>query len=481
MNRSEDLGRWSHESGRRADAWRRPAPVVDPSHARDDIDKALESRVRDLMCHNTKEGYSRLLKQQYCYVQPSPGTYPFQWWWDTCFHVFTLCALGEFRLAKANLASLFGMQEPSGFVGHMIFWTSVLPRNKLNVLQARPTWRQIRPHMSALIQPPMAAQALRQVWQDTRDHAFLARMVPKVKRYMEWLASNRDPSGMELIAIITPFESGLDWKPSYDRVVGFEHGKANGRLYRRVVGTDLGNFLRRYNLSRIFRARRFIVYDTLVNTMFVEDLRALVELCRVLGDPDEAALADRADRAEQAILTLMYDPDDAAFYDLDGRDGEHARKLKVLTFSIALPIVLPGVSDAIARRIIQRHFKDPKEFMAEYPAPSVAMNDPAYQMGESKFLWRGPTWVAINWFLYCCLLKRGFRSEAAALLASARRLIERSGFREYYDPATGEGYGARDFTWSGLILDMMRREANAEKGTDAASESSATARDEGGR
>jgi hypothetical protein len=32
--------------------------------------------------------------------------------------------------------------------------------------------------------------------------------------------------------------------------------------------------------------------------------------------------------------------------------------------------------------------------------------------------------------------------------------MERSGFREYYDPLTGEGHGAREFTWTGLLLDM---------------------------
>jgi hypothetical protein len=32
--------------------------------------------------------------------------------------------------------------------------------------------------------------------------------------------------------------------------------------------------------------------------------------------------------------------------------------------------------------------------------------------------------------------------------------ITRCGFREYYDPFTGEGHGAREFTWSGLLVDM---------------------------
>jgi hypothetical protein len=43
---------------------------------------------------------------------------------------------------------------------------------------------------------------------------------------------------------------------------------------------------------------------------------------------------------------------------------------------------------------------------------------------------------------------------ALELRRALESLIERSGFREYYDPFTGEGHGAREFTWSGLLIDM---------------------------
>ena len=44
--------------------------------------------------------------------------------------------------------------------------------------------------------------------------------------------------------------------------------------------------------------------------------------------------------------------------------------------------------------------------------------------------------------------------EATKLREAVTSLIERSGFWEYYNPFTGEGYGAERFTWSGLVLDM---------------------------
>jgi len=43
---------------------------------------------------------------------------------------------------------------------------------------------------------------------------------------------------------------------------------------------------------------------------------------------------------------------------------------------------------------------------------------------------------------------------ADTIVARSREAIEKSGFREYYHPYTGEGLGARDFGWSTLILNM---------------------------
>jgi glycogen debranching enzyme len=436
----------------------------EPADQRAGLDELTE-RIRSLMLQNTKEGYSRLLGQNYCYVQPAPGNYPFQWWWDTCFHVFTLCALREFALAKRNLQSLFAAQEENGFVGHMIFWLSSLPRNRFNVLQARPTVFRIRPHMSSLIQPPLVAQALRQFWQDTGDQEFLIQILPKLKRYFDWLAANREPDGDGLIAIISPFESGLDWKPSYDEPIGLAKARADDRLFRAVVRIDMANFLRRYHLPRIFRARRFCVKDVLVNTMYVEDLRALAELCRATGDPDAVTFESRAARTEQAILRHMYDRRDDAFYDLYGSEN---RMSKVLTFTIGQPIILAATPDEIASRIIERHFMNAEEFNLPFPVPSVARTEPAFETGESKFLWRGPTWVPINWFCYTCLIRKGFADLAATLLSRVLMMVQRSGFREYYDPFTGEGYGAQRFTWSGLVLDMIRRAPRQQWKEDAA-------------
>src|SRR3569833_537694 len=126
---------------------------------------ALRAAVRDLLLRNVKDGYSSLLGRHYCYIAPANGSYPFQYFWDTCLQVIMLARLGEFDLAKRNLRSLFAMQEEDGFVGHMIFWNQVLPKRRTDVMQARPSFQALRPHMSALLQPPLAGTALHALFQ----------------------------------------------------------------------------------------------------------------------------------------------------------------------------------------------------------------------------------------------------------------------------------------------------------------------------
>jgi hypothetical protein len=45
---------------------------------------------------------------------------------------------------------------------------------------------------------------------------------------------------------------------------------------------------------------------------------------------------------------------------------------------------------------------------------------------------------------------------AARLAGGVIGAAEREGLREYYDPRTGTGLGARDFAWSSLVAEFER-------------------------
>src|SRR4051812_2411320 len=345
---------------------------------------ALRDDVQALLHRHLKEGYSGLLGREYCYILPAPGRYPFQWFWDTCFHIVMLVRLGDHDIAKRALRSLFAMQRADGFVGHMIFWNQVLPTRPTDVVQARPSWADLRPHMSELIQPPFVAQALERIYAATHDRVFLGEMYARLRRYFDWLAAARDFDGDGLVTLISPFESGMDWKASYDPVVGNAARRTPRRLYTNryfwsVVSVDWHNFIHRYDLERIRQSARFLVKDVGYNTAYALDLAAMERLAPIAGD-HSAPYRERRLRVTRAIVEQMYDEETAAFYDL-WQPG--ARQLKILTPTIFFPLALAEVDDAIAKRVLRAHITDERQFATPIALPSVAVCDPAFDPAES--------------------------------------------------------------------------------------------------
>jgi glycogen debranching enzyme len=207
----------------------------------------------------------------------------------------------------------------------------------------------------------------------------------------------------------------------------------------------------RYDLPRIRERQRFLVKDAGFNAIYASDLAAMEQLARLIGD-DAGHFARRRKRVVDGMLKLMYDDERHAFFDVQ---EPGARRIGIATPSIFFPLMAEEVPASIAQAVVDAHFDRAGEFGVPYPLPSVDQRDPSFCRAETPFLWRGPTWAVNNWFVYHALKKRGMVRQAEALRTSLWGLVERSGFREYYDPFTGQGHGALDFTWSGLLVDMV--------------------------
>ena len=424
-------------------------------------DQELFERVRVLLHENMIKGHCKGRRTEFHYTKPSPSRYPFQFFWDTCFHVFIWSALGEHDMAKKHLISLFALQEEDGFVGHMIYWDRKIPGRSTDVFQLRPSLGRhlFQEHMSALVQPPLVAQAIAKVYENSGDREFLSKMLPKVKKLFDWLGRNRDFDGDGLITIISPFESGIDFKPSFDVALDMPVRKGNWRLFQKYIGVDFKNFLNNYNLKKIYRKGFFLVKEVGFNTVYAQNLRALADMCKEVGDPDEERYRSLGKKVSKSILAVMYDNEHEAFLDVYGKEN---KKIKVLTPTIFFPVVLKDIPESITQAVIDRHLFNSHEFDTPFPLPSVAKNNPSFNPTQSMYIWRGPTWIVNNWFLHQHLMEKGHQQKATKLVDSIKKLIEKSGFREYYNPYTGDGYGAKDFTWAGLVLDMLQMEKRGE-------------------
>jgi glycogen debranching enzyme len=209
-------------------------------------------------------------------------------------------------------------------------------------------------------------------------------------------------------------------------------------------------------------APSFLVDDVLVNVLYADGLRALARLHARSGG-DGARWQARAERTEAALLAHCRG-DDGFFYGVDRRGGGR-RLLRVRTVAGLTALLLPGL-DAAAAAPLLRDLTAPDRFWPAFPVPSVAMDEPAFtpvaaRYGAGPLLWRGPAWVNLNWLLVRALRRRGEDGLAERVAAASIALVRRAGFREHFNPHTGEGYGARSFGWSTLVVDMLEEGAGA--------------------
>jgi glycogen debranching enzyme len=130
----------------------------------------------------------------------------------------------------------------------------------------------------------------------------------------------------------------------------------------------------------------------------------------------------------------------------------------ISTWSALSPLALPDLPEEIGRRLVEEHLLDPARYWLTYPPPSVSAGEPTYEPnrgpGWKLRYWRGPTWVNAAWMLWLGMRRLGYETEAAHMAKQLSGLVMREGLREYYDPGTGEGLGAREFAWTSLILEM---------------------------
>jgi len=357
----------------------------------------------------------------YAYTAPSPGRYPWQWYWDSCLIAIARRHLDRAR-ARAELESLLRAAEPDGFIGHTIFWGK--PVSPLRSLYYNVHSRHDL--MTSTIQPPLLAWS----WKISVGDPVAE---PRIQAHHEAIEKRRDLQGDGLLWIIQPDESGLDAAPNFDSVWGW---RADG-----LPGFPL---LVRRNRRLGFDARRVKeVGGPLVCSPLVNALHGLSRLA--LGKPSiTPVLVDR-----------LYDEAHGMFRQ---EVWPACNSPLVETWAALSPLALPDLPEAIGRRLIEQHLLDPARFWLPVPPPSVAATEPSFSVKDRFFglrrYWRGPTWVNSAWLVWLGLLRLGYRREADELADRLLRTVAREGLREYYHPITGKGMGARDFGWSALVSEF---------------------------
>ncbi|GHH84815.1 hypothetical protein GCM10018793_50440 [Streptomyces sulfonofaciens] len=438
------------------------APASDTAGSASDTARAAAAHALGTLAANHRTGTDRGLV--YDFTCPSPDSYPFQWAWDSSYHAIALSRVDP-RRAAAEIDTLLKGIAPDGFLAHMLLWQENL-RARATADFRIALWNG---WTSITLAPPVLARAIERVHAVNGDDAWLASVLPGARAFFDWLHRHRAlPDG--LLAIHQPDESGLDSSSKYDEALG-------------IAGTPTAEVSARWHqamrdlLEHYESGRRpdsaptgsggFRWVDVLFNTVYADGLAALSRLLAAgsAGEPAAQVYAARSRQVADALVARCWDEDTGAFFDIDLRTGEQQR---ILTASSLFPILLEQVPDRLAQRVIDEHLLNPAQFWLPHPVPSVAADEPTFDPHfETGAIFRGSSWVNLNWYLYGGLRSRGRHEAARELAHRTVRMTAQSGMRECYDPLTAAGHGASSFGWSSLVLDLMGAEDMAWQDTAA--------------
>jgi mannosylglycerate hydrolase MGH1-like protein len=372
---------------------------------------------------------------RYGYSRPSPAHYPWQWYWDSCFHAIVWRRFNRAN-AESELRSLLAGGREDGFIGHTIFWHGHVDwqrRWTYNVTSKRAA-------NTSTIQPPLLAWAWRIAVGDPADE-------PRIAAHHRWLEANRDLDGDGLLWIVQPDESGLDSSPKFDPVWGL---RAHARpLFPFLIARN-----RRldWNARRVLAAGGPLLCEVVTNVLW----------CLARMAAGEESITPR-------IVERLWDERRGLFLDLARGDLAHSertdpmaggdRRIRTSTWSALAPLALPDLPEEIGRRLVEEHLLDRRRYWLPFPPTSVSAEEPAFEPRKWKeplrrLYWRGPTWINSAWLLWMGLRRLGYEDRAAEMAERLCTAVARERLREFYEPYSGEGLGAKEFGWSSLIAEL---------------------------
>ncbi len=411
------------------------------------------------------------------FTKPALRQYPHQWSWDSAFIAMGYARYDQGR-AEQELRSLFAAQWADGRVPHIVFHDAdpaapYFPGPgfwQTERSPAAPAGRQT----TGIVQPPIHATAVLRIVRHAADReralAFAAELFPALQAWHDFLYRERDPRGEGLVFICHPWESGQDNSPLWDPVLNRmalrpeqipPYQRADTRAVdpaERPLQFDYDRYVflvdffrqRDYDQRRIYaEGCPFVVQDVLFNTLLCRAEQDMAELARLLG-ADPTRHSQRAAATAAAIDARLWDESRSLYADYD--------------LAIDAPIPMPalagfaplfaGVPDAARAERMLEYLGGPAFGLAAaggtaYPAASYDRFAPGY---SPRRYWRGPVWIQMNWLLLHGLAAYGFHAQADRLRQAIIDLPAVGGFREYFDPESGAGYGAESFSWTAALL-----------------------------
>jgi glycogen debranching enzyme len=398
------------------------------------------------------------------YTVPAARLYPFQWNWDAGFAALGFATFDEPR-AWTELDTLFRGQWEDGLLPQIVFHA---PSD--DYFPGPAVWRTPPrdPATSGITQPPVHAIVVRRLLENAHAwrlaEARAERLYKKLVAAHDWWWRARDPGHTGLVHLLHPWESGMDNSPASDEALARVPMTTTTEIRRRDTGhvdpamrprdQDYRRFIHLvdrfadcgWDPARMWAASPFRVADIGVNAILLRAEEDLHALAGRFGTPGERArLAERVDAARRAVAATWSD-ELGVFRSVD---FEGRAPIDAPTSAGFLPLLsgAPSLAQAAALAATLDRWAGPGDAIL----PSVPPDHPRH---EPRRYWRGPIWAVVNWMVAEGFARHG-EPASVRLRLRTRRLIERGGFAEYFDPRDGAGLGGGPFTWTAAVYLML--------------------------
>jgi hypothetical protein len=342
--------------------------------------------------------------------------------WD-CFFGSLLTSLEDKIRTVAAIKAILSAQTETGLVPNIAAGSGITPDRS---------------------QPPVGSYCVWKVYQRFRDREMLEWAYPRLKKWHDWWLTDRgdgqpwrdgnrdgllewgsdrgsaDSTGGRGFMQAAKYETGLDDSPMYDEASYDSHT---------------------YTMN---------LQDVGLNSLYALDAECLAHIAALLGKTaDSQRLAAEYETVKKRVRDSLWNEQDG-IYENRFWDGRFSKRLSPTNF---YPLFAGIATPEQAKRMMEEHLLNPKEFWGTYVAPTIARNDPAF---PDQFYWRGTIWGPTNYMLYQGINRYRFDKVAFQyaqksydLFMDDWRINQHN--NEQYHAWGGNGGGDKHYTWGTLL------------------------------
>lgn len=343
-------------------------------------------------------------------MAPSKTYYVGVWQWDAFFHALAYRHADK-KLAQDHIRIVLDHQRADGMIPDAIHdegavFEFPLPKTEISM---------------EVTKPPLIAWSALKVFDEFPDVDFLQEIYEPIARWNRWWLEKNDDDGDGIVQYNHPY-MGSDDSPLWDEGMPVESPD--------------------------------------INTYLVLQMDSLARIAEIIGETNDAPLWRKsADELAVRIIEHFWDEEAGLFWAVK----DH-KPIRTVTLFNLYPLLTGRMPKHIEKRLIE-HLTSPSEFWTPYPLPTVSISDPKFDADQ---MWRGPTWVNINYLFIEGLEKCGYPELARELLERTLAVVQlHSDIYEYYNPLTGmhPPKAAGIFGWTSAVFADLAIRASHVKNT----------------